>query len=93
MQIRAREVVGHDALFAYSESFSIPEAFGCPAVNSLLLGDRKKVAENTLKCPEAAGTEKYVLMSGCGVPPDTPMENVKVMIRTAIEYGLGTDQQ
>ena len=60
-------------------------------INTLLMGDREKVVENTRRCLQAAGTVKYILMSGCGVPPDTPIENIRTMIRTAVEYGMGPD--
>lgn len=57
--------------------------------NSLYLGTREQVRENTLQCLRRAGTERFILMSGCGVPPGSPVENVRVMIDTAKEYGLG----
>lgn len=58
-------------------------------INALLMGSEEKVAENTLDCLRAAGTGKYILMTGCGVPPGTSIENVRTMIQTAIAYGLG----
>jgi MtaA/CmuA family methyltransferase len=58
-------------------------------VNSLLLGDEKQVVENTLNCLRSAGTSRFVLMSGCGVPPQTPIRNLRAMVRTAVDYGLG----
>ncbi len=58
-------------------------------INSLLMGNKEKVANDTLNCLRKGGTDRFVLMSGCGVPPNTPLENVKIMIRTAKEYGLG----
>jgi MtaA/CmuA family methyltransferase len=58
-------------------------------INALLLGSQEQVTKNTLNCLRTAGTERFVLMSGCGVPPNTPLENVKIMIKTAKEYGLG----
>ena len=60
-------------------------------IKSLLMGSRQQVIEDTLKCLRSAGTSKYVLMSGCGVPPHTSLENVKAMIQTAVEYGLGPE--
>ncbi len=58
-------------------------------INSLLAGSKQQVVNDTLTCLRRAGTDRFVLMSGCGVPPNTPLENVKIMIRTAKEYGLG----
>ena len=58
-------------------------------INSLFMGSKEQVVNDTLNCLRTAGTGRFVLMSGCGVPPKTPLENVKIMIRTAKEYGLG----
>jgi len=60
-------------------------------IKSLLMGSRRQVVENTLSCLRSAGTSRYVLMSGCGIPPHASLENVKAMIETALEYGLGPD--
>ncbi len=61
-------------------------------INSLLLGSRQQVADNTRNCLLAAGTSRFVLMTGCGVPPGTSLENVKAMVETAEKYGLGPDE-
>jgi MtaA/CmuA family methyltransferase len=58
-------------------------------IESLMMGDAEKVAQNTLNCLMSAGTNKYILMSGCGIPPEAPLENIQAMIKTAHEYGLG----
>jgi len=60
-------------------------------IRSLLMGSRQQVVDDTLNCLRTAGTTKYVLMSGCGVPPHASLENVKTMIQTAVEYGLGPE--
>jgi uroporphyrinogen decarboxylase len=60
-------------------------------IKSLLMGSSEQVAENTRNCLRTAGTSRFVLMSGCGVPPQTPLANVKAMVATAMEYGLGPD--
>jgi uroporphyrinogen decarboxylase len=60
-------------------------------IQSLLMGGKERVKEDTLNCLRTAGTSRYVMMSGCGVPPHSPVENLKNMVRTAVEYGLGTD--
>jgi uroporphyrinogen decarboxylase len=61
-------------------------------VNSLLLGSRQQVVDNTRNCLQSAGTSRFVLMTGCGVPPGTSLENVKAMVETAERYGLGPDE-
>jgi uroporphyrinogen-III decarboxylase len=61
-------------------------------VNSLLLGSRQQVVDNTRNCLQAAGTSRFVLMTGCGVPPGTALENVKAMVETAEKYGLGPEE-
>jgi uroporphyrinogen-III decarboxylase len=53
------------------------------------MGSKEKVANDTLNCLRSAGTKRFVLMSGCGVPPNTPLKNVEMMVETAKEYGLG----
>ncbi len=60
-------------------------------IKSLLMGSRQQVVDDTLNCLRSVGTSQYVLMTGCGVPPHAPLENVKAMIETAVEYGLGPD--
>jgi len=60
--------------------------------NSLLLGSEEKVVENTLRCIRDAGTSRFVLMSGCGVPPKAPIGNLKAMVRTAVDFGLGSPE-
>jgi uroporphyrinogen decarboxylase len=58
-------------------------------INSLFMGSMEQVVNDTLNCLRSAGIGRFVLMSGCGVPPKTPLENVKIMIKTAKDYGLG----
>jgi uroporphyrinogen decarboxylase len=58
-------------------------------INSLFMGSKEQVVDDTLNCLRSAGIGRFVLMSGCGVPPNTPLENVRIMIKTAKEYGLG----
>jgi len=57
-------------------------------VNALLMGTREDVVKDTTHCLETAGTNRFLLMSGCGVPPGTPVENLKAMVDTAVDYGL-----
>lgn len=58
-------------------------------INSLLIGGREQIAEDTVNCLRTAGTHRFVLMSGCGVPPGAPVENVIAMVETAKNFGLG----
>jgi MtaA/CmuA family methyltransferase len=58
-------------------------------INSLLMGTQEQVAHNTLQCLRSGGTSRFILMSGCGVPPNTSIGNLKTMIETAVAYGLG----
>jgi [methyl-Co(III) methanol-specific corrinoid protein]:coenzyme M methyltransferase len=60
-------------------------------VNSLWLGSVETVREDVLQCLAGAGTEKFILMSGCSIPPQTPLKNLQAMIQTAREYGLGPE--
>lgn len=59
---------------------------------TLAFGSREQVVEDTLKCLHAGGKRGFVLMTGCGIPPSASVENVKTMISTAKEYGLGGKQ-
>lgn len=58
-------------------------------VASLLMGDVKTVEQDARHCLKTMGTERFILMPGCGLPPDAPADNVKAMVRVAAEYGLG----
>jgi uroporphyrinogen-III decarboxylase len=58
-------------------------------INALFMGSREQVVNDTLNCLRSAGTDRFILMSGCSVPPRTPLENMEIMIKTAEEYGLG----
>lgn len=61
-------------------------------INSLLNGNPEQIAEDTLNCLRTAGTSRFILMSGCGVPPGTPVEKVSAMVKTAKAYGLGPEK-
>lgn len=58
-------------------------------IETLLFGNPKTVAENTLDCIRAAGTERYIVMSGCQIPFEAPLENMKAMHQAVCGYGLG----
>lgn len=87
------DVLSLDQCMGLSESRTkVPEAVlggNVDPVGSLLMGTPQEVAEDTLNCLHTAGTNRFILMSGCGVPPHTPVENLKAMVETAKTYGLG----
>lgn len=58
-------------------------------VNSLLMGDVETVKQDALKCLKTMGSERYLLMPGCGIPPKASIENLKMMLQTASDFGLG----
>lgn len=53
-------------------------------VKALLMGTPRQVTEDTLRCLRQGG-DRFVLMSGCGIPPRAPRENVLAMIRAAAQ--------
>lgn len=55
-------------------------------VNVLLLGTVEEVRRETLRCLKQGGTQGYLLMAGCGVPPGTPTQNLKAMVETARSF-------
>ena len=59
-------------------------------VKSLLMGDAETVRRDALHCLQSAGTERFLLMPGCAVPPKAPAENLRAMVETAAEFGLGS---
>jgi [methyl-Co(III) methanol-specific corrinoid protein]:coenzyme M methyltransferase len=92
-QARA-DVISLDQCMDLAESRStVPDAVlggNVDPINALLNGSPEQVTENTLNCLQTAGARHFVLMSGCGVPPKTPLENVKAMVKAAKSYGLGS---
>jgi MtaA/CmuA family methyltransferase len=57
-------------------------------IDAFLMGTKEKVVEATRHCLNTAGTSRFVLMSGCGVPPGTSVENMAAFVKTAGEYGV-----
>lgn len=55
-------------------------------VQALLMGTPEAVEADTRRSISQGGTSRFILMSGCGIPPGCPMENIKSMMRTAKEY-------
>jgi len=56
-------------------------------VNSLLMGRSEAVKDDTIRCLRTGGTSRYILMTGCGVPAQTPIENMEIMIKTGKDQG------
>ena len=53
----------------------------------LALGTAEMVKEKTTELLDIfSGTNRFVLNSGCALPPNTPEENINTFIRTAREY-------
>jgi MtaA/CmuA family methyltransferase len=90
-------VLSLDQCMSLSESRKkIPEGVlggNVDPVGSLLLGNREKVLKDTLQCIISGGTSRFVLMSGCAVPPGTSLENLKAMTEAAKDYGMGPDSR
>jgi uroporphyrinogen decarboxylase len=55
-------------------------------VHVLLFGTPEDVKRETLRCLQQGGKKGYLLMAGCAVPPDTPIENLKAMVETARSF-------
>ena len=93
MQETGFQVFSPDQCMDLSKSRDlVPEAVlggNADPINSLLMGTREQVVEDTLHCLRTGGKNHFILMSGCGVPPGTSIENLSVMVETAIDYGLG----
>ncbi|MBW1799327.1 MAG: uroporphyrinogen decarboxylase family protein [Deltaproteobacteria bacterium] len=87
------EIISLDQCMDLSESRAlVPDKVlggNVDPIQSLLMGDVEKVKEDALQCIQGAGTERFILMPGCSVPPNSPVENLKAMVTAAIEYGLG----
>lgn len=57
-------------------------------VHTLLMGTPEQVEAGTWTCLRAAGSERFILMSGCSVPPSAPLENVRRMTMAAEDYAV-----
>jgi uroporphyrinogen decarboxylase len=57
-------------------------------VKSLLMGDKAEVEKDARHCLRKAGTDRFILMPGCGIPPNAPAENLKAMVKAAKDFGL-----
>jgi [methyl-Co(III) methanol-specific corrinoid protein]:coenzyme M methyltransferase len=59
-------------------------------VKSLFMGDSETVRKDVLRCLRCGGTERFILMPGCSPPPKTSAENLRAMVGTAVDFGLGS---
>jgi [methyl-Co(III) methanol-specific corrinoid protein]:coenzyme M methyltransferase len=88
------DVISLDQCMDLAESRSmVPDAVlggNVDPLNALLYGSQEQIAENTINCLQTAGIRHFVLMSGCGIPPGVPLENVAAMVKAAKAYGLGS---
>jgi [methyl-Co(III) methanol-specific corrinoid protein]:coenzyme M methyltransferase len=73
---KVREVVGKDVLLGGN-------------LDPVLLLEKSpdEIFRAAQKCFEEGGPDHFVLMPGCTIPPDTPVENIQAMIRAAEEVG------
>lgn len=57
--------------------------------NIMYLGSTEDVRSETLKCVKAGfeSPKGYMIMPGCGLPVETPIENIHAMMETAREIG------
>jgi len=87
------EILSLDQCMDLSEALAtVPDkvlAGNVDPIKSLLLGDTDQVKDDALNCLKKAGTDHFILMPGCGVPPNTPLENLKAMVKAAADYGVG----
>jgi len=53
-------------------------------------GTEKEIEDAVAKCLKTAANRKnYILGSGCAVPPQTPLNNIKAFMEAAEKYGEG----
>ena len=50
-------------------------------------GTPDQVERSARQCLEAAGSSRFILSPGCGVPRGTPTENIRALVRVAHETG------
>ena len=55
---------------------------------NLLKGDKEKVYEESMRCLKAFGSHTgYILGDGANIAPGTPLENLKVVLKAAQDFG------
>ena len=58
------------------------------SVNTLLMKTPAEVYDDAVARIKIAGpTKRYILSSACSVSPDTPEENLKILVKAAEDYG------
>lgn len=55
-------------------------------VNIIMKGSREEVIKAAFRCIESAGEKKFLLMAGCTIPPDAPLDNLKAMVEASRNY-------
>ena len=58
-------------------------------INALLYGTVEDVKTDTLRCLRDGGNKGFILMTGCAVPPDTSVENLRAMVQTVKDAEVG----
>ncbi len=54
----------------------------------LLSGTPKQVEAAAKACIESVGADgRYILSSGCEIPPQAPLNNIRAMVTAAQKYG------
>jgi [methyl-Co(III) methanol-specific corrinoid protein]:coenzyme M methyltransferase len=74
---KVREIVGKDVLLGGN----------LDPVEVLLKQTPEKVDQAARKCYEDGGPDQFILMPGCTILPDTPVENIRAMMQVAKEAG------
>jgi uroporphyrinogen decarboxylase len=57
-------------------------------IDTLMFGSPEKVKEESIQAIQDGGPDNFILMPGCGVPPESPVENLKVMVAVAKSWRL-----
>lgn len=70
---KAREIVGPEVVLTGNVD----------PINTLWLDNPSEVTLQSEDCIVKGGPASFILSPGCGIPPDTPLENIKAMVKTA----------
>lgn len=73
---RVREIVGWEVLLGGN----------LDPVEVLLKGTPETVTQAARRCYQEAGPQRLVLMPGCTILPETPVENIRAMIQVTREW-------
>jgi MtaA/CmuA family methyltransferase len=57
-------------------------------IETLLFGSPERVREESIRAIEDGGPEKFILMPGCAIPSETPLQNLKKMVEVAKSWRL-----